>query len=152
MAQRSSKKPKPAVRRKAVRTATPAVTDPIADMLTRIRNAAMAKHVDVNIPVSKMKMEIASILHREGYIRGFQLVDRGRILRIRLKYDANRRPVINGLKRVSKPGRRVYAGHEDMPRVLGGMGVAIVSTSKGIITGREAQREGVGGEVVGIVW
>ena len=152
MAQRSSKKPKPAVRRKVVRTATSAVTDPIADMLTRIRNAAMAKHVDVNIPVSKMKTEIASILHREGYIRGFQLVDRGRILRIRLKYDATRRPVINGLKRVSKPGRRVYAGHENMPRVLGGMGVAIVSTSKGIITGREAQREGVGGEVVGIVW
>jgi small subunit ribosomal protein S8 len=152
MAQRSTKKPKPAVRRKVVRTATPAVTDPIADMLTRIRNAAMAKHVDVNIPVSKMKMEIASILHREGYIRGFQLVDRGRILRIRLKYDATRRPVITGLKRVSKPGRRVYAGHENMPRVLGGMGVAIVSTSKGIITGKEAQRDGVGGEVVGIVW
>ena len=152
MAQRSSKKPKPAVRRKVVRTTAPAVTDPIADMLTRIRNAAMARHVDVNVPVSKMKMEIASILHREGYIRGFQLVDRGRMLRIRLKYDANRRPVINGLKRVSKPGRRVYAGHENLPRVLGGMGIAIISTSKGIITGREAQHEGVGGEVVGIVW
>src|SRR5664280_762194 len=137
MAQRSSKKPKPTLRRKVVGTATPAMTDPIADMLTRIRNAAMAKHVDVNIPVSKMKMEIASILHREGYIRGFQLVDRGRILRIRLKYDANRRPVINGLKRVSKPGRRVYAGHETLPRVLGGMGVAIISTSKGIITGKD---------------
>ena len=131
---------------------TGVLSDPIADMLTRIRNAAQARHANVKVPVSKMKREIAKILHEEGYIRGFQLVDRGRMLRVRLKYDANRRPVINGIKRVSKPGRRVYAGHENLPRVLGGMGIAIVSTSKGIVTGREAQREGVGGEVVGIVW
>ncbi|HEY3398321.1 MAG TPA: 30S ribosomal protein S8 [Armatimonadota bacterium] len=135
-----------------MRSANPAVTDPIADMLTRVRNAAMARHVDVNVPVSKMKMEIASILHREGYIRGFQLVDRGKMLRIRLKYDANRHPVINGLKRVSKPGRRVYAGREDLPRVLNGLGIAIMSTSQGVMTAREAARNGTGGEVVGYVW
>jgi small subunit ribosomal protein S8 len=150
--QRSSKKTKPAVRRKVIRTEAPAVSDPIADMLTRIRNAAMARHVDVNIPVSKIKMEIASILHREGYIRGFQLVDRGKIIRIRLKYDANRRPVINGLKRVSRPGRRVYVGRERLPRVQNGLGVAILTTSQGIMTAREAARAGIGGEVIGYVW
>lgn len=151
MAQRSAKKTR-RPRRKPIRRCNLMVSDPIADMLTRIRNAAMAKHGDVNVPVSKMKMEIASILHREGYIRGFQLVDRGRQLRIRLKYDAKRQPVINGLKRISKPGRRVYAGRHELPRVLNGLGVAILSTSEGVITAKDAGRRGIGGEVVSYVW
>ena len=139
MAQRNTTNKKAKLTRsKGPRLGTPAVSDPIADMLTRIRNAAMAKHVDVNVPVSKMKTEIASILLREGYIRGFQLVDRGRQLRIRLKYDARRQPAISGLKRVSKPGRRVYARHDDLPRVLNGLGVAILSTSEGIVTAKDA--------------
>jgi small subunit ribosomal protein S8 len=150
--QRSTNKKSKLARSKGPRFGNPAVTDPIADMLTRIRNAAMARHVDVNVPVSKMKTEIASILLREGYIRGFQLVDRGRQLRIRLKYDAQRQPAISGLKRVSKPGRRVYAGHGELPRVLGGLGVAILSTSEGVVTAREASHRGIGGEVVGLIW
>jgi small subunit ribosomal protein S8 len=121
-------------------------------MLTRIRNAAMAKHLEVNVPVSKMKTEIASILLREGYIRGFQLVDRGRQLRIRLKYDSRRQPAISGLKRVSRPGRRVYARHEELPRVLGGLGVAILSTSQGVVTAKDATHKGIGGELVGYIW
>jgi len=129
-----------------------ALTDPIADMLTRIRNAAMVRHLDVNVPVSKMHMEIAKILHREGYIRGFQLVNKGRSVRIRLCYDAQREPVIHGLKRVSKPGRRVYAGKDELPRVLGGLGVGIVSTSQGVMTDQDARRRGIGGEVVGEIW
>ena len=129
-----------------------AVTDPIADMLTRIRNAAEAKHTNVRVPVSKIKLEIAKILHEEGYIRGFQLVGKGRDLRIRLKYDEHREPIIQGLKRVSKPGRRVYAGTKEMPRVLGGLGIAIVSTSQGVMTAAEARRRGIGGEVLGYVW
>lgn len=152
MAQRNNNKKAKVTRGKAPRLGNPAVTDPIADMLTRIRNAAMAKHVDVNIPVSKMKTEIASILLREGYIRGFQLVDRGRQLRIRLKYDSQRQPAISGLKRVSKPGRRVYAGRDELPRVLGGLGVAILSTSEGVVTAKEAAHRGIGGEVVGFIW
>jgi small subunit ribosomal protein S8 len=151
MAQRSAKKSRQ-TQRKAVSGGNPVVTDPIADMLTRIRNAALARHADVNVPVSKMKIEIASILHREGYIRGFQLVDRGRQIRIRLKYDAGRRPVLSGLKRVSKPGRRVYAGRQELPRVMNGMGVAIMSTSDGVITARDAAGKGIGGEVVGYIW
>lgn len=129
-----------------------AVTDPIADMLTRIRNAAKAKHTNVRVPVSRIKLEIAKILHEEGYIRGFQLVGKGRDLRIRLKYDEHREPTIRGLKRVSKPGRRVYAGKQDMPRVLGGLGIAIVSTSQGVMTAAEARKRGIGGEVLGYVW
>jgi len=129
-----------------------AVSDPIADMLTRIRNAAKAKHTNVRVPVSKIKLEIAKILHEEGYIRGFQLVGQGRDVRIRLKYDEHREPIIKGLKRVSKPGRRVFAGKEDLPRVLGGLGVAIVSTSQGVMSSREARRRGIGGEVIGFVW
>jgi len=127
-------------------------TDPIADMLTRIRNAAYARHANVKVPVSKMKREIAKILHEEGYIRGFQLVGKGQWLRIRLKYDANREPVIRGLKRVSKPGRRVYVTKDKLPRVFGGLGIAIVSTDQGIMTAREARKRGIGGEVIGYVW
>lgn len=129
-----------------------AVSDPIADMLTRIRNAAKAKHTNVRVPVSKMKLEIAKILHEEGYIRGFQLVGQGRDVRIRLKYDEHREPIIQGLKRVSKPGRRVYAGKDDLPRVLGGLGVAIVSTSQGVMSAKEARKRAIGGEVIGYVW
>ncbi len=129
-----------------------ALTDPIADMLTRIRNAALARHLDVDVPVSKLHMEICKILHREGYIRGYQLINKGRTIRLRLRYDEHRQPVIRGLKRVSKPGRRVYAGKDQLPRVLGGLGVAIVSTSQGVMTDREARRKGIGGEVIGEVW
>jgi small subunit ribosomal protein S8 len=129
-----------------------ALSDPIADMLTRIRNAAQAKHTNVRVPVSKIKLEIAKILHEEGYIRGFQLVGKGRDVRIRLKYDEHREPIIQGLKRVSKPGRRVYAGKEELPRVLGGLGVSIVSTSQGVMTAKEARKRGIGGEVIGHIW
>jgi small subunit ribosomal protein S8 len=131
---------------------TGVVTDPIADMMTRVRNAAQARHANVKVPVSKMKREIAKILHEEGYIRGFQLVGKGQSLRIRLKYDAMREPVLRGIKRVSKPGRRVYVGKAKLPRVFGGLGVAIISTSQGVITAREARRRGIGGEVIGYIW
>ncbi len=127
-------------------------SDPIADMLTRIRNAVMARHNNVKIPVSKMKLEIAKILHEEGYIRGYQLVAKGREMRIRLKYDEDNEPVIRGLKRVSKPGRRVYVGRKDLPVVLSGLGIAILSTDQGIMTAREAKRRGIGGEVLAYVW
>jgi len=128
------------------------VTDGIADMLTRIRNAAEARHTSVDVPVSNVKRQIARILHDEGYVRGFQLVSRGRSLRIRLRYTDRREPVLHGLKRVSKPGRRVYAGRRDLPRVLGGIGIAIISTSSGVMTARDARKRGVGGEVIGYVW
>ncbi|MBU0611066.1 MAG: 30S ribosomal protein S8 [Armatimonadetes bacterium] len=131
---------------------TGVLSDPIADMLTRIRNAAEARHANVKVPVSKMKREIAKILHEEGYIRGFQLVGKGQSLRIRLKYNANREPVLRGLKRVSKPGRRVYVPKGKLPRVFGGLGIAIVSTSEGIMTARDARKRGIGGEVIGYVW
>jgi small subunit ribosomal protein S8 len=152
MAQRTNNKKAKLGRSKGPRLGTPTVSDPIADMLTRIRNAAMARHTDVNVPVSRMKTEIASILLREGYIRGFQLVDRGRQLRIRLKYDARRQPAISGMKRVSRPGRRVYARHGELPRVLGGLGVAILSTSEGVVTAKDAAHRGIGGELVGFIW
>jgi small subunit ribosomal protein S8 len=134
-----------------------AITDPIADMLTRLRNANAARHANVEIPASRMKVEIAKILHEEGFIRGFQLVNRGKTLRIRLKYAADRQPVLNGLKRISKPGRRVYVGRAKLPRVLGGLGVAILSTSSGIMTASKARKmgknnQGIGGEVVCYVW
>ena len=128
------------------------LTDPIADMLTRVRNAAIARHLDVDVPVSKMHLQIAKILHREGYIRGYQLINRGRTVRIRLRYDEHREPVIQGLKRISKPGRRIYAGKDELPRVIGGLGVAIISTSQGVLTDRQARERGVGGEVVGQIW
>jgi small subunit ribosomal protein S8 len=134
-----------------------AITDPIADMLTRLRNANAARHANVEIPASKMKVEIAKILHEEGFIRGFQLVNRGKTLRIRLKYSADRQPVLNGLKRISKPGRRVYVGRSKLPRVLGGLGIAILSTSSGVMTARKARQmgdrsQGIGGEVLCYVW
>jgi len=128
------------------------VTDPIADMLTRIRNANAARHANVEIPASRMKLDIAKILHAEGFIRGFQLIGKGKLLRIRLKYTADRQPALNGLKRISKPGQRVYCGKDKLPRVLRGLGIAIVSTSAGVMTASEARKRGVGGEVLGYIW
>ena len=130
------------------------VTDPIADMLTRIRNANQALHLKVEMPSSGMRREIARILEQEGYIEGFK-VDKGEVhdtLVVTLKYGANRERVISGLKRVSKPGRRIYARKDRPHKVLGGMGVAILSTSTGVVTGRQAQEKGVGGEVLCYVW
>jgi small subunit ribosomal protein S8 len=130
------------------------ITDPIADMLTRIRNANKALHLKVEMPNSGMRREIARILQQEGYIEGFQ-VDKGEVhdtLVVTLKYGANRERVISGLKRVSKPGRRIYARKDRPHKVLGGMGVAILSTSTGVVTGRQAQEKGVGGEVLCYVW
>ena len=130
------------------------MTDPIADMLTRIRNANHAKHEFVDIPASKIKKEIANILLEEGYIKGFDVIDDGKqgIIRIELRYQQNKERVITGIKRISKPGLRVYVGKEDTPRVLGGLGIAILSTSKGIVTDKNARTQGVGGEVICYVW
>lgn len=129
--------------------------DPIADMLTRIRNANTAKHDTVDVPASKMKIAIANILVDEGYIAKYDLVEDGnfKTIRITLKYgkDKNEK-IISGLKRISKPGLRVYANSEDMPKVLGGLGIAIVSTNQGVITDKEARKLGVGGEVLAFVW
>ena len=129
--------------------------DPIADMLTRIRNANTAKHDTVDVPSSKMKLAIANILVDEGYIAKYDIVEEGGfpVIRITLKYGADKNErVITGIKRISKPGLRVHAGKEDIPRVLGGLGVAILSTNKGVITDREARKLGVGGEVLAFVW
>jgi len=130
------------------------ITDPIADMLTRIRNASTAKHDTVDVPASNMKKAIAEILMEEGYIKNFQLIDNSTqgIIRITLKYGANKKNVISGLKRVSKPGLRVYSKSEDMPKVLKGLGIALVSTSKGIMTDKKARQENVGGEVLAYIW
>ena len=131
------------------------MTDPIADMLTRIRNANTMKHDSVDVPASKMKIAIANILLDEGYIKSYELVPDGafQTIRIQLKYGADKNErVISGLKRISKPGLRVYAGAADMPKVLGGLGIAIVSTNKGIITDKEARKENVGGEVLAYIW
>ena len=130
------------------------ITDPIADMLTRIRNAGMARHDSVDVPASKMKTAIAEVLLKEGYIKAFQIVDDGTqgIIRITLKYLPGKEKAIQGLKRVSKPGLRVYAGADELPRVLKGLGIAIVSTSKGIMTDKEARKAHVGGEVLAFVW
>ena len=130
------------------------ITDTIADMLTRIRNANSAKHDTVDIPASKMKTSIAQILLDEGYIKGFTAVDDGKqgIIRITLKYGANKTPVIQGLRRVSKPGLRIYTSCEDCPKVMKGLGVAILSTSKGVITDTEARKLNVGGEVLAFIW
>lgn len=129
-------------------------TDPIADMLTRVRNAAQARHTHVDIPLSKMKLAIAKILEQEGYVAGFEVREDGRrkFLRLQLKYDAQRRPVVNGLRRVSRPGLRVYAGMHDIPRVLGGVGTVVVSTNRGVMTGREARRRHLGGELIAEIW
>ena len=131
------------------------MSDPIADMLTRIRNANTAKHDTVDVPASKMKIAIADILLNEGYIAKYDLVEDGvfKTIHITLKYGADKNEkVISGLKRISKPGLRVYANSVDMPRVLGGLGIAIVSTNKGVITDKEARKLGVGGEVLCFVW
>ena len=131
------------------------VSDPIADMLTRIRNANTAKHDTVDVPSSKMKLAIANILVDEGYIVKYELVDEGafQTIRITLKYGADKNEkVISGLKRISKPGLRVYAKSEELPKVLGGLGIAIISTSKGVMTDKEARKMGVGGEVLCYVW
>ena len=131
------------------------MTDPIADMLTRIRNANTAKHDTVNIPLSKMKLAIAGILLDEGYIKAYDIVDNGNFkdIKITLKYgkDTNEK-IISGLQRISKPGLRVYANKEELPRVLGGLGIAIVSTNKGVVTDKEARKLGVGGEVLAFIW
>lgn len=135
------------------------ITDPIADMLTRIRNALMAGHTTVSMPTSKLKVSIAKILKEEGFISNYEVVDgktaEQKVLRLRLKYIGERRerkPVISGLERVSRPGRRVYTGKREIPWVLSGMGVAIISTPKGVMTGQRARQLGVGGEVLCKVW
>ena len=130
------------------------ITDSIADMLTRIRNAGAAKHETVDVPASKMKKAIAQILLDEGYIKSFQLIEDGKqgIIRIVLKYGENKTSVISGLRRVSKPGLRFYTNCEDMPKVMKGLGIAIVSTSKGVMTDKQARKENVGGEVLAFVW
>jgi len=128
------------------------MTDPIADMLTRIRNANGAYHANVEIPASKLKLEIARILHSEGFIRGFQLTEKGKVLRLRLKYGKQRQRVITRIKRVSTPGRRTYANKHELPKVLGGLGIAILSTSRGVMTSHDAAKLGIGGEVLCYVW
>lgn len=131
------------------------MSDPIADMLTRIRNANTAKHDTVDIPASKMKLAIADILVEEGYIKKYDLIDEGsfKTIRVTLKYGADRNEkIISGLKRISKPGLRVYAGKEDLPKVLGGLGIAIISTNQGVITDKKARELQVGGEVLAYVW
>lgn len=130
------------------------ITDTIADMLTRIRNANSAKHDSVDIPASNVKKAIAQILLDEGYINGFQVIEDGKqgIIRIALKYGPNKSQVITGLRRVSKPGLRIYSNVEDMPKVMRGLGIAILSTSKGIMTGKQARKDNVGGEVLAFVW
>jgi small subunit ribosomal protein S8 len=137
------------------------MTDPISDMLTRIRNAVSAKHTRVDLPASKLKAEIARILQDEGYIQGFRLVDeedaqKGRqprqVIRLFLKYGPHGEKVISGIERISRPGRRVYLGREDVPNVLGGLGTSILTTSHGVMTGRAARKAGVGGEVLCNVW
>jgi small subunit ribosomal protein S8 len=130
------------------------VTDPIADMLTRIRNGLMVRKPFVLIPSSKIKVAIAQILLEEGYIQGYEVTNERPQpnIRIWLKYDEKRRSIVAGLERVSKPGRRVYKGKQDLPWVLSGLGIAIVSTPKGVMTGRQARRQGVGGEVLCYVW
>lgn len=130
------------------------ITDPIADLLTRIRNANAAKHETVDVPASKTKKAIVEILNNEGYIKGYQIIEDGKqgVIRITLKYGANNEKVLSGLKRVSKPGLRIYAGVEEMPKVLKGLGIAIISTSKGIMTDKQARAAHIGGEVLAFVW
>jgi len=130
------------------------ITDVIADMLTRIRNAGTAKHETVDVPASSVKSAIADILVNEGYVKSVQKIDDDKqgVLRITLKYTANKKMVISGIKRISKPGLRVYAHKEALPKVLGGLGIAIVSTSKGLLTDRKARKENIGGEILCYVW
>mgnify|MGYP001767696981 CR=1 FL=1 len=130
------------------------MTDPIADMLTRIRNANQIKHKTVDVPASKLKMEILNVLKQEGYISDFVRIDDGvqGTLRVSLKYLVNDERVVRGLKKISKPGLRVYAKTDDLPKVLNGLGIAIISTSKGLMTDREARKNKIGGEVIAYVW
>lgn len=130
------------------------ITDPIADLLTRIRNANSAKHETVDIPASNMKKAITKILLDEGYIKGFQVIEDTKqgIIRVTLKYGENKSKVISGLKRVSRPGLRIYAGADELPRVLKGLGIAIISTSKGIMTDKAARAQHIGGEVLAFIW
>ncbi|MDO4939184.1 MAG: 30S ribosomal protein S8 [Lachnospiraceae bacterium] len=130
-------------------------SDPIADMLTRIRNANTAKHDEVDIPASKMKIAIADILVKEGYVQKYDLVDDGafKTIHMTLKYGADKNEkIINGIKKISKPGLRIYAGKDELPKVLGGLGTAIISTNQGVITDKEARKLGVGGEVLAFIW
>lgn len=130
------------------------MTDPIADMLTRIRNANSNLHAKVEIPASKMKAAVLDILVQEGFVKGYELIEDGKqgMLSVSLKYGSNDEKVISGIKRISKPGLRIYAKNAELPRVLGGLGIAIISTSKGIMTDKQARREGLGGEVIAYVW
>lgn len=130
------------------------ITDTIADLLTRIRNASSARHDTVDVPASNMKKSIVRILHEEGYIKDFKVIedDKQGVIRIALKYTAGKTPVITGLRRVSKPGLRIYTNCEEMPRVMKGLGIAILSTNKGIMTDKEARKNNVGGEVLAFVW
>lgn len=130
------------------------LTDPISDYLTRIRNALLSEHEELEVPSSRLKKELSRILKEQGYISDFSIEPTavGEVIKIRLKYTAERRPVISGLERVSRPGRRRYVASDEVPRVLGGMGTAIVSTSRGVMTGHDAKAKGVGGEVVAYVW
>ena len=130
------------------------MTDPIADMLTRIRNANVVKHETVDVPASNMKKELSRILLEEGFIRGYDVIEDGKqgIIRIQLKYGQSGERVISGLKRISKPGMRVYAAKQEIPRVLNGLGISVISTSKGILTDKQARKENVGGEVICYVW
>jgi small subunit ribosomal protein S8 len=130
------------------------LTDPVSDYLTRVRNALAAQHQDVEIPASRLKKEMSRILKEQGYINGFEVEPTpvGEVIRVQLKYTDGRRSVISGLRRISRPGRRRYVAHEQIPRVMGGMGTAILSTSVGVMTGHEARQRGVGGEVVAYVW
>lgn len=130
------------------------MTDPIADMLTRIRNGNHAKHESVDIPASNIKKELANILLSEGYIKGFDVIEDGKqgLIRVELKYTDDKGRVITGIKRISKPGLRVYVKQDEIPKVLGGLGIAVLSTSKGIQTGKNAKKQGVGGEVICYVW
>ena len=130
------------------------ITDTIADLLTRIRNANTAKHATVDVPASNVKKAISQILVDEGYVKDFKVIEDGKqgVIRITLKYGDNKAPVITGLRRVSKPGLRIYSSCEDMPKVRKGLGIAIVSTSKGIMTDREARKQNVGGEVLAFIW
>ncbi len=129
-------------------------TDPIADMLTRVRNANKALHDQVDVPASKVKEQLAKLLKKEGYIKDYQLIQTGvqGTLRITMKYTHDRQRIISGLKRVSKPGLRVYVGKDEIPRIFGGLGTVVVSTPRGILTGRNAQKMGVGGELMAYVW
>ena len=130
------------------------ITDVIADMLTRIRNAGTAKHETVDVPASNVKNAIAQILVEEGYVKDVQTIDDGKqgVIRIYLKYTENKKPVISGIKRISKPGLRIYASKDELPKVLGGLGVAVISTSKGIMTDKKARNLGIGGEVMAYIW